>query len=125
MNPPTQVLLFAIAFLLTLVFGFWLSRAGKPYNGVLFNLHKLLALLAVVMGAFRIYGILNASQVEAFAVLLMVVAGLGVVALFVTGAFMSAGKSNHARLITIHRIAFGMVLAAVAGTLYLFGGMQA
>ena len=27
-----------IVFLLTLVFGFWLSNAGKPYNGILFNI---------------------------------------------------------------------------------------
>ena len=30
-----------VVFILTLIFGFWLSSTGKPYNGVLFNIHKL------------------------------------------------------------------------------------
>ena len=30
-----------IAFVLTLAFGFWLSNSGKPYNGILFNFHKM------------------------------------------------------------------------------------
>ena len=44
-----------IVFLLTLVFGFWLNNSGKPYNGILFNIHKLIALGAVVATAMQIY----------------------------------------------------------------------
>ena len=40
-------------FILTLVFGFWVSRLGKPYNGVLFNVHKLIALGALVVTAIQ------------------------------------------------------------------------
>jgi hypothetical protein len=32
-----------IVFILTLAFGFWLSRSGRPYNGLLFNIHQLIA----------------------------------------------------------------------------------
>lgn len=35
-------------YLFIFVSGFWLSRSGKPYNGIVFNIHKLIALVAVV-----------------------------------------------------------------------------
>ena len=33
-----------IFFLFILLSGFWLSRSGKPYNGLIFNIHKLIGL---------------------------------------------------------------------------------
>ena len=33
-----------IGFPVTLAFGFCMSRNGKPYNGILFNVHKRIAL---------------------------------------------------------------------------------
>jgi hypothetical protein len=35
--------------------GFWLSRSGKPYNGIIFNIHKLIALTAVVLFVITLY----------------------------------------------------------------------
>jgi hypothetical protein len=48
-----------LAFLLMLAFGLWLSRVGRPYNGLLFNIHKLLALGAVVVTAVQFSGMLK------------------------------------------------------------------
>jgi hypothetical protein len=112
----------AALFLLTLVFGFWLSRLGKPYNGPLFNIHKLLALAAVIVTALQILGALKIVEAQPILIALQILIGLCAAALFVTGALMSANKPAHDRLLTIHKIAMLLAVIAALGTLYLLGG---
>ena len=111
-----------IIFSLTLVFGFWLSRRGKPYNGVLFNTHKLIALAAVVITALQVYGLLVAGQPPVLLVVLLALAGLAVVALFVTGALMSADKPPYRVLLTSHNVAPFVAVIGLALAIYLLGG---
>jgi hypothetical protein len=94
-----------ILFLLTLVFGFWLSHAGKPYNGILFNIHKVIALGAVVVTAIQMVKLLPGRESQALVIVLLVVVALCVIALFASGALMSAGKLDYALMLTIHRVA--------------------
>jgi hypothetical protein len=92
-------------FILTLVFGFWLSRLGKPYNGILFNAHKLIALGAVVVTALQMVKLLRGMETQALTIVLLVGVALCVIALFVSGALMSAGKLEYNLMLAIHRVA--------------------
>lgn len=92
-------------FILTLIFGFWLSRLGKPYNGLLFNVHKLIALGAVVVTTIQVVKLLRGMETQALVVVLLVVAALCVIALFVSGALMSAGKLEYNLMLAIHHVA--------------------
>ena len=83
-----------VLFILTLVFGFWLSRSGKPYNGLIFNIHKLIALAAVIVTAIRAFNALKIVEAQPILIVLLIVIGLCAVALFVTGALMSANKAT-------------------------------
>ena len=91
-----------ILLILTIAFGFWLSQAGKPYNGLLFNIHKLVALGAVVWAAYQIAKTLQHPGWLLIA--LLIAAALCVVALFASGALMSAGQLDYAQMLSIHRI---------------------
>jgi hypothetical protein len=105
---------FAVAgvlFVLTLAFGLWLSHAGKPYNGLLFNAHKLLALAAVVVAAWQARDELALAGPQARFILLLVLAGVSIVALFATGALMSIGKGEQATFLKVHKAA--IVLAVI------------
>ncbi len=73
-----------ILFALTLAFGFWLSHAGKPYNGLLFNVHKLIALGAVVLAVLRLASL--PRPVASFAL----IAGLLVIAALASSPCSSA-----------------------------------
>jgi len=108
-----------IVFLLTLVFGFWLSKVGKPYNGLLFNIHKLIALGTVVITAMQIYKMLANSETETLIAILIIITGLCVVALFASGAFMSIGNLNYQIMKTIHNIAPIPMVIVMALTIYL------
>ena len=108
-----------IVFLLTLASGFWLSRAGKPLNGVIFNIHKLIALGVVVATAVQLSKLLKTRQIQVLLIVLIVIAVLSVVALFATGALMSLDKPAYEIFLVIHQIAPVLVLLAMGTTIYL------
>jgi len=111
-----------IVFLLTLVFGFWLSNSGKPYNGILFNIHKLIALGAVVATAMQIYNIFKVMGSQSPIVILVILAAICVVALFASGAFLSIGNLNYQLMKTIHNIAPVLMVNAMALTIHFLSG---
>lgn len=106
-----------ILFLMTLVFGFWLSHAGRPYNGLLFNFHKLIALACVVFLGIQFSKSFHAPDWQL--VVLLAVSVLCVIALFASGALMSAGKLEYSLMLTIHRIA-PIILVVGLGLVALF-----
>jgi len=108
-----------ILLLLTLVFGFWLSHSGKPYNGFLFNIHKLIALGTVVILIFQLSKTLKNAGSPAMIIAFLIVAGLCVVALFASGALMSMGKLDFTLTLTIHRIAPAFLVISMALAVYL------
>jgi hypothetical protein len=108
-----------IVFLLTLASGVWLSNSGKPLNTVILTLHKLIALGAVIVTALQIYETLKTTEIQAAVIALLIVAGLCVVALFVTGALMSMGRRAYDLLLTTHRVAPLLAVMAMAATIYL------
>jgi hypothetical protein len=124
MDTLSKFLAPAILFLLTLLFGVWLSLSGKPYNGWLFNIHKLIALAAVVLTVIPLYQLLKGSPIQVPWITWMIVAGVCVLALFFSGAMMSSGKLNYPLMLAMHRIALSMMVILVAGTVYLFTGRK-
>ncbi|MEW6240356.1 MAG: hypothetical protein AB1564_06060, partial [Chloroflexota bacterium] len=88
-----------VLLVLTLAFGFWLSRLGKPYNGLVFNIHKLAALGAVVLAGIQTYNLSKGAGIQGMIIALSVVCVVCVIALFTTGAFMSIGNLPHPPLL--------------------------
>ncbi len=111
----------AIVFVLTTAFGFRLSRSGRPYNGLLFNIHKLAALAAAIVTVVQFLRIVKGADLSAPSIALLALAALCVVALFASGALMSAGKANHALLHSIHRVALAALVIAVPAAIFLLG----
>jgi hypothetical protein len=122
MDTISKFLTPGIVFLLTLGFGLWLSLAGKPYNGLLFNLHKLIALGAVILAGMQLYQLMKNLPPQGLLITLIVLAVLGVLALFASGAFMSIGNLNYQLMLTIHRIALPLEIISMAVIIILLVG---
>jgi hypothetical protein len=122
MDTVSKFLTPGIVFLLTLVFGFWLSLAGKPYNGLLFNLHKLIALGAVILAGRQFYLLMKGLSPQGWLIALIVIAAIGVLALFASGAFMSIGNLDYQAMLTIHRIALPLEVISMAAIIILLIG---
>ena len=111
-----------ILFVLTLMVGVWLSRTGRPLNTLIFTLHKLIALAAVVMTAVQVYGMLKDTQVQALLITLLVLTVLCVAALFATGALLSATRPVSRTLLTIHHAVPFLIVLAMTAAVYLLAG---
>lgn len=113
-----------ILLLLTMGFGVWVSLTGKPYNGLLFNLHKLIALATLVFLVIRLAAVLKSAPAHAAVMALLIFAAVCVLALFVTGALMSIGIPQYQLVLTVHRIGLVLLPMAMAGALYLLNAAR-
>jgi hypothetical protein len=115
----SRIVVTGLLFLFTFVFGIWLSNSGRPYNLVLFNIHKLIALGAVIFTAVTVYQLRADVEIRTLVLGIIMITGLLFVALFVSGALLSIGKPDHAAILTVHRVAPLLAVIATALSLYL------
>jgi len=66
-------------------FGVWLSLSGKPYNAILFNIHKLAALATVVVLVIQLYRLLKGTPTQLPPIILVIVVGLCGLVFFFSG----------------------------------------
>lgn len=116
------ILLPGLLFLLTLATGVWLSRSGRPLNTLIFTFHKLIALAAVILTGVAIYDLLPRAAVQSLTLILIVAAGLCVLTLFISGAFLSREKPVNKPLLTLHWIMPLFTVLSAAGAVYLLAG---
>lgn len=123
MGPPVHFLIdlwpTGILFLVIIGFGFWTSRLGKPYNWLLFNIHKLIALGAVILAGIRIWRMDPLSTFPNLEIMLIALAVLGVISMFATGAIMSIQDEVKRIFQWIHRISAVVIALSLASALYL------
>ena len=125
MNPMTSKLIVTgLLLLFTLLSGVWLSHSGRPYNTVIFTLHKLIALGAVIFTVVTVQQLRTGMDTRTLALGAVVVTGLLFLALFASGALLSIGKPDHAAILMIHRVAPLLAVIATAATMVLLVSSQ-
>jgi hypothetical protein len=104
-----------VLFLLIIISGIWLTKAGRPYSPVLFNVHKLISLAGVGVTGIVVYNLFNSLDVGPLLWTFIIVTGLFFVVLIVTGGLLNLDKPVYNLLRTIHRIlsAVSVILTAV------------
>jgi len=109
-----------VLFLFTLISGVWLSHSGKPLNMAIVTVHKLIALATVIVISVNIYHLYRALEFRTFIELVVIaVTGLLIIALFISGAFLSLGKSLPEAILRVHQVVPLLTLASSAMTIYL------
>jgi hypothetical protein len=106
-------------FLFIFISGFWLSRSGKPYGTLLFTIHKLVALSAVLLLGWTAYQAQQSTPFTPLQIAALAAAGVSVLALFVTGALLSIDKTMPEFVRSIHHAAPYLALLSSAAGLYL------
>jgi hypothetical protein len=114
----------AILFLLIFISGFWLSRSGQPYNGLILTAHKLMAVAAVVLLVIRVIRI---NKVEGQGGQVFIALGITVLlflAAIITGGLLSADNKIPAVISTVHKIIPYLAVVSTAVTLYILKRMS-
>ena len=110
-----------ILFVITVGFGFWVSRMGKPYHALLFNIHKLVALGGVILGSIRIFKLDQLAEFPLLVIGLLGVAAVCVITMFATGAVMSIKEEETRLVLTIHQISPFLIIILMGLAVYLLG----
>jgi hypothetical protein len=108
-----------VLFLGMMLFGIWLGVTGKPYNNVLFTVHKLFALAFVVLTIIKLMPYLKEIPISGLMITLLIIAGLSIIGLFASGAAMSIIEGNKPLLLWLHRILPLSTLGSIIGILEL------
>jgi cation transport ATPase len=119
-----RVLGAGLSFLLILLSGFWLSRSGKPYSTIVFNIHKLVAVAAVVLLGITVYRIHRAGALSAIELLAVIVTGLFFLGTMVTGGLLSIpiDKAIPAIVHKLHQVTPYLTVLSTVATLWFLRG---
>ena len=109
-----------VLFLVTLGFGFWVSKGGRPYHSILFNIHKLVALAGVVLTVMRIRSGFLPGPLSGWIIATLAAIVLGVITLFATGAIMSIREDEPGLALWFHRVGPVIIVICLLFMYYLF-----
>lgn len=108
-----------VFFLFLLFSGYWLTRSGKPYPAVLFNVHKFIALGMIVFLVISVNKMHQAAAFPPLAVAGMVLTGICLAALLVTGGLMNITRPMPAAVSIAHHLLPYLAVLSTAGWMYL------
>ena len=111
-----------LLFLFTFISGFWLSRSGKPFNGIVLTIHKLISLAAAALLGIFIYRNHQVAPLRTIELAAGVVTGSFFLDAVVSGGLLSTDKSMPAFVLTMHRLAPFLTVLSAAVTVYLLLG---
>lgn len=107
-----------LLFLFIFLSGYWLSHSGKPLNGIILTIHKLISLAAVVLLVITIHQANQVAQLGARELSAGVVTGLLFLGTIATGGLLSTAKPMPAAILRLHQITPYLTVLSTAVTLY-------
>jgi hypothetical protein len=106
MDSQVQKVILSAALLCVSIFaGIWLTKCGRPISALLFNGHKLIALGFTVYTVYQVVQLGKVINFDPLTFTLLLIAGLCVLSLFITGAFLSFEKVPPSFVLWIHKLA--------------------
>lgn len=114
----SKILISSIMIILLIPAGIFIHKTGKPYNNLVFTLHKLLTIAMVIIMLFVIVNYLKVTDIPAIQSVILGTAAISLLLLFISGGMMSLDKLQDSMLV-VHRITTGLFLLSYAALIYL------
>ena len=110
-----------IGLLVVVIFssGFRLHRSGRPFSGILLNLHKLAGLAVIVLLGMTINRVHQAQPLAGIEIAATVATFVFFAAAIVTGGLVSLAKPAPRAISRIHKVFPYVSVLLTAATLYL------
>lgn len=99
--------------------GIWLSLSGRPLNGGIFAIHKIVSLGVGIFLIITMYKLNQAAPLGMTTWIAIVVTGLCFLGLVVSGSLLSFDKSMTVTILRVHQILPILTLVSTAICLYL------
>ncbi len=105
MDSIVQKIILSGALLCGVIFaGIWLTKSGRPLNALLFNAHKLIALGFTIYTVYQVVQFGKIINFDPLTLTLLLIAGLCLLALFISGAFLSFERPVPVFVLWIHKL---------------------
>ena len=114
-----RVVVAGLLFVFIFLFGFLVTRAGKPYPTLLFTIHKLTAVGAVVWMGITISKISQAAPLGHVQILAIAVTGVLFALMIITGGVISAVKQVPGIVAAAHHYLPYLTVLSSAWMIYL------
>ena len=114
-----RTVLSIVLILFTVFAGIVLHKSGKPYNHIIFAIHKLTTVVCVVLLIKMIIPYVNNHELNILTIILIMLSAISILGLIVSGGAMSLNKSPELML-TIHRVSTFVFLLTISGLFYTF-----
>jgi hypothetical protein len=117
-----------LLFLITLFSGIGLSRnlalndprlSGRPLAGALSTIHKLMALATVIALTVAIRRLHRGIEFSDIALTLVIVAGLFLLLMIISGSLLSLGRARSNEILAIHKALAALTIIPAFGVIYL------
>ena len=124
----SQILSTGVFFLFILLSGLWVSRSGKPYNSLIFNIHKLIGLAAGIYLIRTVYLTNQATSLKAaqwtsivitVLLFLITVAAGGLLSILDAGNLQSMSQPTRTAVSLVHKFSPYVIIVSTGVTLFL------
>ena len=106
-------------FLFTIGSGICLSKLGKPYGTIIFNIHKLIALGFIIYTFIIGRNLFKSIDINNIMWFLIVVSIISVIALIATGGILSIKDRIKDSWVIIHKVSTALLLVSLSSYFYL------
>ena len=114
-----QVVGIGLFFIITFVSGYRMNRIGKPYNTVIFNIHKLIGLAALVLLILTVYYNHQISALKTVEILICILAGLFYLVSIISGGLASIYETIPTAISILHKVSPYLTVLSVTIIFYL------
>jgi hypothetical protein len=118
-NLTIRIVLAISFFVLMLLSGIWLRTKGKPYNKLIFTIHKIMTLLTILFVTRYIILLKNSVEMVQLSVTFFWVSFAFFIISFISGALLSFEKPMPDALTKLHRLSALLVTLLGGVTVYL------
>ncbi len=119
-----RTLVTGMFYLFIFLSGIWLNRSGKPYNGIILTIHKLISLGTIVFLAITIRRIFQTSALSTVEIIVTIITGLFFLGTMITGGMLSVRRPMPKVVFKLHRITPLLTVLSTAVMLYLLLGCK-
>lgn len=109
----------SIIFMVTVMSGIWLSRLGKPYKPVAFNIHKFIALAFIIYTIIISKGIYKTIQMNSLLWIFLILSGIFILLTIISGGILSIKEELLFSINLMHKISSALALFLIIGWFYL------
>jgi hypothetical protein len=117
---PTKLIVAGVLAVLTLITGVVLSNAGRPLNSALFNIHKIISvvmIILVIIGVIQLHKVAEAKAMLELGMIILTIVFF--VALVATGGMLSFEREWPAVVLKVHQVLPLVSIASASLSTYL------